>query len=45
MLIVEREKKKKKRPVTTLYTGTGALQIAPGPGRPGVFSVFNYIDI
>ena len=25
-------------------TGTGALQIAPDPGKPGIFSVFNYID-
>jgi hypothetical protein len=23
-------------------TGTGALQIAPDPGKPGVFSVYNY---
>ena len=25
-------------------TGTGALQNAPDPGKPGVFSVYNYID-
>jgi hypothetical protein len=24
-------------------TGTGAIQIAPDPGKPGVFSVYNYI--